>query len=84
LYTLQACFPEDLEAGALDGAPPFVRQLDIRDPDGDLIPPWAWANAFMPGAYISAWANLVCYLIAETNRVTKVKTFKKVSFLRII
>ncbi|KAL1689108.1 hypothetical protein GGG16DRAFT_103992 [Schizophyllum commune] len=49
-----------------------VEQPDVRDIDGNLIPPWDFPSQLRPGTYIKAIVQPVCWVYRSTDKVNKV------------
>lgn len=52
-----------------------LAQLDVRDENNELIPPWKFYDALRPGTLILANVSLHCFVMKEKN------THRKVSHL---
>ncbi|KAL1659064.1 hypothetical protein GGF50DRAFT_120256 [Schizophyllum commune] len=49
-----------------------VEQHDIRDVDGNLIPPWELPSKLRPGTFFKALVTPTCWIFRTSDRVSKV------------
>ncbi|KAJ7048967.1 hypothetical protein C8F01DRAFT_799094 [Mycena amicta] len=48
-----------------------IKQLDIRDVDGSIIPPWQMAEKLKPGTLVRTTATPVCWIFVSDSYVDK-------------
>ncbi|KAJ7056192.1 hypothetical protein C8F01DRAFT_1157042 [Mycena amicta] len=48
-----------------------IKQLDIRDVDGSIIPPWQMAEKLKPGTLVRATATPICWIFVSDSYVDK-------------
>jgi len=53
----------------------LLKQLDVRNTIGNLIPPWGLYDALRPGTLILATVTLHCYVFNDTDRGRKASSF---------
>lgn len=51
---------------------PRIRQFDIRDVDGSIIPPWAMAEKLTPGTMVRVVVVPNCFIFNNAKSVDKV------------